>query len=64
MVDGGAKKSYRNCKEKRGQENAEQKHTVYVWGAEKSVPAERAKTVRENLVTLVVNGFPRCKECM
>ena len=30
-------------------------------GAEKSVPAARAKTVRENLVTLIVNKLPSVK---
>ncbi len=29
-------------------------------GAEKTVPVARAKTVRENLVTLIVDKLPKC----
>ncbi len=36
----------------------------YYRGAEKSVPEARTKTVRENMVTLIVNKLPKCKKCM
>ncbi len=35
---------------------------LYYRGAENSVPAARAKTARENVVTLIVNKLPKCKK--